>query len=381
MKSAHLLIPAALAAGLLAACQNARPVSAPYEEPRAFAFPHDKHGGFDCVDCHTGIPKASRLGEAKLPGQVKCEECHDVKNPSDDQTRNVVKALSSLSKRPAGREYQITFNHADHLNRIKAKEPNQVCATCHKALPEATGTALDVTPPMNACTACHYHSEEVAQAKCQPCHVSLRRYPLKPIETLAGFSHTANWVHEHGRIAKNSATTCAACHDQTYCANCHATSTVPFRPEIRFPEKVEAGFIHRADYVSRHQIEVQADPAMCRRCHGSFFCDSCHTAQNVSPRVRLGTGQNPNNPHPPNWANNVGAGPQLFHGDAARANIVNCAGCHDQGARAICTQCHRSNGPGSAGIGGDPHPADFRAKHKRDEIRTTAMCRACHLNG
>jgi hypothetical protein len=372
MKTARLLLATALAAGSLAGCKNARVVTAPHETARTREFPHEKHGGFDCVDCHTGIPKATKLGEAKLPGEVKCSECHETKNPTDDQSRHVVQVIRSFANRPEGREYQMTFNHVDHLNRIKTKEPNQVCATCHKVLPEA-GVKEDVTPPMTACTACHYHSEEVAQAKCQPCHVSLRRFPLKPIESLAGFSHTANWIHEHAILAKNTAQTCAQCHDQTFCANCHATSTVPFRPEIRFPEKVEANFIHRGDYVSRHQIEVQADPAMCRRCHGSFFCDSCHTAQNVSPRVRLNTGANPNNPHPPNWANAVGAGPQLFHGDAARANIVTCAGCHDQGARAICTTCHRVGG-----IGGNPHPGDFLRHHKLSETATTPMCQACH---
>jgi hypothetical protein len=375
----RLLLAAATAAGFLAGCKNARPVSRDiHEAPRTSAFPHEKHGGFDCVDCHTGIPKATRLGEAKLPGQVKCEECHDIKNPTDDQSRKVVAALATLKDRPQ-RDYQITFNHVDHLKRIKAKEPNQVCATCHKVLPEA-GVTAKVTPAMQACLSCHYHAEEVAQAKCQPCHVSLRRYPLKPIEALVGLSHTAEWIHEHQRYAKNTAETCAVCHDQTFCANCHATSTAPFRAEIRFPEKIESGFIHRNDYVSRHQIEVQADPAMCRRCHGSFFCDSCHTAQNISYRNVL-AGGNPPRVHPPNWSNNVGAGPELFHGDAARANIVSCAGCHDQGARAICTSCHRSNGPGSAGPGGDPHPPDFRAHHKRDEINKTPMCRACHFGG
>jgi hypothetical protein len=373
MNAARVTLVAALAAGSLVACQNARPVSGDtHEGERTFAFPHDSHGGFDCVDCHTGIPKAAKLGEAKLPGQAKCSECHEIAKPTDDQSKKAAAALRTIGGKQ-GREYQINFNHSDHLKRINAKEPNQVCATCHKQLPNP-GAPADISPPMQACTACHYHAEEVAAARCQPCHQSLRRYPLKPIAALAGMSHTANWVHEHGRLAKNTAATCAQCHDQTYCANCHATSTVPFRPEIRFPEKIEANFIHRADFVSRHQIEVQADPAYCRRCHGSFFCDSCHTAQNVSFRNRIQNG-NPNNPHPRGWANAVGAGPQAFHGDAARANIVSCAGCHDQGAAANCVLCHRVGG-----IGGNPHPRDFLSHKKHEDIAKTTMCRACHTS-
>ena len=379
MKALLHVAAAALAAGSLAACKNAQPVShETHEVQRTWAFPHEKHGGFDCVDCHTGIPRETKLGQARLPGQVKCEECHEIKNPTDDQSKRVVAALANIQKRPAV-AYMLNFNHADHLGRIKTKEVNQACATCHKELPEV-GPARDVTPVMASCTTCHYHGEEVAQAKCQPCHVSLRRYPLKPIESLTAFSHTAAFTKEHGPLAANSTATCAQCHDQTYCANCHANATVPFRPEIRFPEKIEANFIHRSDYVSRHQIEVQTDPTLCRRCHGSYFCDSCHTAQNVSPRARTAT-NSPHDPHPANWANAVGGSPQEFHGAAARANIVSCAGCHDQGSASICTTCHRSNGPGLAGVGGDPHPPDFRSRHKRDEIGKTAMCRACHLNG
>ena len=374
MKTFRTLMVACLAGGLVAGCKNARPVSSDtHEAARSSLFTHEKHGGFDCVDCHTGIPKAQKLGEAKLPSTVKCEECHpDIANPTDETTRKAAAAAAALG-RAQTREYQITFNHEDHLKRIKTKEVNQACAWCHKELPEA-GQVRDVTPPMSTCTACHHHEEDVAKAKCAPCHVSLRRYSLKPIEALAAMSHQGNWIREHSNAAKNGAETCAQCHDQTYCANCHATATLPFRPEIRFPENVQADFIHRGDYVSRHQIEVAADPASCRKCHGSFFCDSCHTAQNVSPRNRF-SGGTPRNPHPIGWANDTSKGIE-FHGTAARNNIVACAGCHDQGPAAICVNCHRVPGVANVNI----HPSSFLSKHKHDDIRHNGMCLACHTN-
>jgi len=353
------------AAGLLAACHGARPVSTPAETPRASSFPHEKHGGFDCVDCHTGIPSATALGQAKLPGVVKCKECHDL-----DKMKPADRASHTPPVRPA-REHQISFSHVQHLKIVKAKEVNDVCKTCHKdeQLPEA-GQVRDATPGMQSCTACHYHGKEVAEAKCTPCHVSLRQYPLKPIESLAGFSHQGNWIREHGILSKNSAATCAQCHDQTLCANCHATSTVPFRTEIQFPERVEANFIHRGDYVSRHQIEAGADPASCRKCHGSFFCDSCHKEQNVSGRNFI-AGGSPRNPHPAGWAFK-GSGD--FHGTAARQNIVSCAGCHDQGPASICVSCHRVPGPAGVNI----HPGSFLSKHKHSDIAKNAVCLACH---
>ena len=377
MKTYRLLLIAALASGFLTACKVAHPVSSEtHEDVRTSLFPHEKHGGFDCVDCHTGIPKATKLGEAMLPGSVKCEECHEIKKPADESTRKAAAAAASLGTR-ASQDYQLSFNHAEHLGRIKTKEVNDACKTCHKdeQLPEV-GAPHSSSPGMQACTACHYHATEVAEAKCTPCHVSLRRFSLKPIEALAGFSHQGNFVKAHGKLAKDSAETCAQCHDQTFCANCHATATVPFRTEIRFPEKVESDFIHRGDFVSRHQIEAAARPESCRKCHGSFFCDSCHTQQNISGNF-LRTQSH--NPHPLGWAT-PGSGD--FHGTAARQNIITCAGCHDQqGAANICTTCHFSNGPGSAGIGGSPHPPGFSSKHGRDEIRKNGMCVACHKRG
>jgi hypothetical protein len=375
MKALRMFMVAALAGGLVAGCKNARIVSGDtHEEPRPTLFTHEKHGGFDCVDCHTGIPKAQKLGEAKLPTVVKCEECHpDIGKPTDEPTRKAAAAASAVAQREV-REHQITFNHEDHLKRIKTKEVNQACATCHKELPEV-GQVRDVTPPMSTCTSCHYHEQEVAQARCTPCHVSLRRYPLKPVEAIAAMSHTGNWVREHRNIAKNGAETCAQCHDQTYCATCHANATVPFRPEIRFPERVETDFIHRGDYVSRHQIEASADPASCRKCHGSFFCDSCHKEQGVSPLTTMAGGV-ARNPHPIGWANDRSKGAE-FHGTAARNNIVSCAGCHDQGPAAICVNCHRVPGIANVNI----HPSSFLSKHKHDDIRHNGMCLACHTNG
>jgi hypothetical protein len=375
MTTFRAILVAALASGLLGGCKNARPVSPrTHEDQRASLFPHEKHGGFDCVDCHTGIPKSTKLGEAKLPGLVKCEECHpEIQKPTDDSTRKAAAAAAALGSREP-RDYQISMNHSDHLARIKTKEVNDACKTCHKdeQLPEV-GPPRSSSPEMPACMACHYHSTEVAQAKCTPCHVSLRRYTLRPIEALAGFSHQGNFVKEHGKLAKSSAETCAQCHDQTYCANCHANATVPFRPEIRFPEKVQTDFIHRGDFVSRHQIEANADPARCRKCHGSNFCDSCHTEQNVSGNfLRTRTSRNP---HPLGWAIR---GSGEFHGTAARQNIITCSGCHDQpGPANVCVQCHRVGG--SAQI--NPHSPGFLSKHPRSDIRKNGMCVSCHPNG
>jgi hypothetical protein len=160
-----------------------------------------------------------------------------------------------------------------------------------------------------------------------------------------------------------NAATCAVCHEQTMCSECHAATTRPLKPDIEWPERVDASFVHRGDYVSRHTIDLHADPSSCRRCHGSAFCDACHQEQGISQRSALSNGRSP---HPPNWA----AG--MVHGAAARQDIVSCAGCHDQGANSTCVACHRNV---------NPHPPGWENRHnKTSDVAGNSMCRICHLS-
>jgi hypothetical protein len=122
-------------------------------------------------------------------------------------------------------------------------------------LTELVHTVESTVPPMSTCTGCHEHAVEVTAGQCNSCHVNLRRYALVPV-TL--FSHQGNFVRQHGSVARSTGESCAQCHDQTFCADCHAR-TVALPIESKFPERVTADFIHRADFVSRHAIEARAD--------------------------------------------------------------------------------------------------------------------------
>ena len=356
-----MIVAAAVLA--LAGCKRGQKMQAVGTQPpertlEATTFPHSMHGGFDCNSCHEGIEKWTKLGEYRVPPASKCGECHDAD------------AMHTPPTRAARTDYAFRFSHADHLARLKDKK--DACASCHQVLPEP-GERRKVTPPMSACTSCHAHQVEVMEARCTPCHVSLKAYGAKPIEQFVELSHGGNFVKEHGRLAKNTAESCAQCHDQTYCATCHATATAPVRAELKFPENVTSDFIHRGDYVSRHRFDAERDPASCKKCHGTQLCDSCHQAQNLSPRSL-----NPRNPHPGGW---VQRGSGAFHGDAARTNIVSCSGCHDQGAASNCVACHQSRGPGLSGVGGNPHPGGWKSRHDRGDIPKNVACRACHVNG
>jgi hypothetical protein len=342
-----------VAAALLAAC-SAKEAKPEARRDPPFVMPHGPHleAEVDCLECHAPIAQAKavepRIRHVQLPakGEV-CSGCHD--------------AVPKLQVPSRTLDYGLNFSHAAHLERLKGEK--NACVRCHASLPEPKSTEY-AAPSMSACTSCHNHQKDFAAARCMGCHQDLKRYP-KPVES---FKHAGEFLRLHGALARGGAGSCAACHEQTFCADCHSPTTVPGSPAFIFPEDVKRDLIHRGDYPSRHTVDVQANPASCRKCHGSAFCLTCHEQQNLMQPP--GSAMAPNNPHPAGWGTNKGSG--NFHGDAARRNIVSCAGCHDQGAAAICVSCHQVGG--FAGV--SPHPKGF--KNKTGDISKNSMCQACH---
>lgn len=355
--NARLPVLLALALGLAACGQKLTKEKPPAQDP-AFTFPHSTHVDADvaCTACHP-MQKATKLEQGvrhvQLPANPSkdkaCQDCHDT-NPE--------------AKPPArARPFRLSFSHADHLPRVEGD-----CKRCHAAPPEAGDKVVKV-PPMESCTSCHNHQQDFVQARCTPCHTDLKGY--RP-ET--AFKHEGDWLRAHGALARPSAASCAACHDQTYCAECHSPSTTAARPSILFPERVERSYIHRGDYVSRHMIEAGANPASCRRCHGSAFCEACHAQQGLSkfaPSVR--------DPHPAGWAIPPAPGQPPPHANAGKRDIARCAGCHDQGAAATCVGCHRVGGIADRpGLDDGPHPPSFISRHRGESKTENSVCAACH---
>jgi hypothetical protein len=328
------------------------PVAATLDDIRISHATHTK-AGVQCLACHEEIYDAKTMTGRYLPPESKCLECHKEKKATGDCGFCHRDAAHPTTYAKIDRSLRLS--HADHIERVK-----EDCARCHLALPELTAGPPTV-PPMSTCTSCHEHAVELASGKCNECHVDLRRFPLRPVSL---FSHQGNFVRQHGSMARAAGEGCAQCHDQTYCADCHAR-TVPMPIEMKFPEKVTSDFIHRPDYVSRHAIEARADQSLCSRCHGQSYCDACHTAESLTPLAA-----NPRSPHPADFSF---PGSPNSHGRLARRDITACASCHDQGARSNCVDCHKVGG-----VGGNPHPAAWERKHPRDEIGNNPMCLTCH---
>jgi len=342
----------ALAALGIAACASmlgTRRAKQPGEEIRQS---HAAHKDLPCEMCHEDVPQAKTVTDHLRPPEAKCLECHGEKK-EQNECGYCHRDAAHPGTYPA-ESHTIIISHQAHLKLVKDD-----CTACHVKLSEYTRPGP--TPPtMKSCTKCHEHQVDFDEGLCRKCHTDLKRFPLKPV---AEFSHAGDFVRQHAVIAHSTADACTQCHDQTFCADCHA-QTAPIRVELKFSENVTSDFIHRGDYLTRHGLEARSDAALCQRCHGTSFCSACHNAENVGPG-----GTNPRSPHPAGWAY---PGP-TSHAVSARRDIVNCASCHDQGPNSNCVGCHKVGG-----IGGNPHPIQWQQKHKIAEVYGTAMCQYCH---
>jgi len=340
------------AAAAVSACSFFSPYSG---SGAAIRFTHQKHikAGLDCSTCHEAIYDSTELKGRYLPKEKVCLGCHREQKDSGNCT-----FCHQDAKNPRTwpeRDFPLKVNHSAHIERVK-----EDCRVCHKDLYEMTDRG-PVLPPMAACLGCHDHQAQYDRGQCEACHNDLSRYPLRPV---ADFAHQGDWLHRHPEAARSSADTCFRCHEQKFCADCHAAQTVVLPLEYKVPERVDREFIHRIDFLPRHTTEAAADPVLCQRCHGVSFCEDCHTRQNLTPQ-----GTNPKNPHPAGWAL---PGPQN-HGAEAQRDIASCAACHDQGRASNCVSCHRVGG-----IGGNPHPPGWTTLHPQAEIGRNGMCVSCH---
>ncbi|MBI5483023.1 MAG: cytochrome C [Deltaproteobacteria bacterium] len=104
---------------------------------------------------------------------------------------------------------------------------------------------------------------------CSECHS----------DQIGAMNHQAvDFFRKHGLYAGNSRQVCSACHQESYCADCHAKKE-EIKPSAKFADSPERFLLHRGDYLSKHKIDGRANPASCVKCHGrqnNERCASCH---------------------------------------------------------------------------------------------------------
>lgn len=321
-------------------------------------FPHTVHlarqtcgepGQPECLSCGSCHQASAGEADMSLPEPSLCSSCHD--DPK----------VTALAHKPpsAALEFArtIRFSHERHL---AMPEVLGQCVPCHAGAAHGSANAR-AFPAMQKCFDCHEHQEQWKAGVCTPCH---ERSDIENVLPVTFLRHDAGFLRQHGAAARMQENTCAQCHTQPDCDACHDI-TQTLRVEQRLPEQLEQNFVHRADYISRHSIEAEADPVACARCHSTSSCDDCHLERGVSSN-RIGAP----NPHPPGWIGSFTGG-RSFHGAAARRDILSCASCHDQGPATNCISCHRVGA-----YGGNPHPQGWQSSRTPAD----AMCRYCHEN-
>jgi hypothetical protein len=257
------------------------------------------------------------------------------------------------------KDHALHFPHRDHLPRVKND-----CTRCH--VPAIEGDPHPTATPGHAqCFKCHQMQKFFDDLRCARCHADLSG---RLIEPLAKFQHDKDWLNRHGEFTRvpDNAETCAQCHDNNFCADCHTTERLILN-SILSREKVTENFIHPGDWIHRHMYFARARPESCLTCHSTKTCLDCHQREGVA-LPDAGKRNDGFQFHAPGIMDPTS--PE-FHGRAARRDIVLCASCHDQGLDSNCVPCHQVGG-----VGGNPHPPGFSSPLSRSGAK---VCRVCHF--
>jgi hypothetical protein len=121
------------------------------------------------------------------------------------------------------------------------------------------------------------HPEPLPQGRpvCTDCHETSLKDSQKPY---AVFDHTPSFAKDHRFAAQTEERTCAICHKQSFCTDCHANHT-ELKPSVKQGDRPDLDLIHRGDYMTRHKFDGKLDPTSCYRCHGrtnNEKCVTCH---------------------------------------------------------------------------------------------------------
>jgi hypothetical protein len=311
-------------------------------DARVAALPRPaSHTRTDYVSAHGAAARANPASCATCHARESCVRCH-----VDGARAPLIRALaadSRVARLVAGRApvYPTPAGHrvADFglLHATSARADGATCATCH------------------------------ARASCEACHTGsgaqdmLRRLPDAREATAPGVQlrrrndtvqvtvrvHPAGFDRAHGATAASGQLTCASCHAQRFCSDCHTGERVTRR-------------YHVANFSSTHAPAAYARDLDCGSCHSrEAFCRDCHRQSGLAAKANIRSTVFHN--AQPLWL--------LLHGGAARQDLTSCTTCHQQ---TYCLQCHSDVG---ARI--NPHGPGFDAA--RMASRNAQLCNVCHL--
>lgn len=222
------------------------------------------HGAGAFLRTHGLTARSGAAGCANCHSRESCLTCHRQEErlagiaALPRRTRGGARGVDLAGMRPPDHSPDFQLRH-----RTAAASGEAVCGRCHAPSYCATchaGAAAPAFHPTdflerhsqsaytagNDCAACHQR-----ETFCVSCHTTTGR--TRSGAPLGRF-HSAQpaWVFGHGGVARRAIETCASCHRQQDCLQCHSAST-GWKVNPHGP-----GFA--AGLADRNQ-------AMCRRCH------------------------------------------------------------------------------------------------------------------
>jgi hypothetical protein len=137
-------------------------------------------------------------------------------------------------------------------------------------------TACGLLSPETSFAPTHPEALGVGRPICSTCHAD---ESLKGgFKTYASFDHTPAFVKDHKVQATQDGATCASCHAQAFCTDCHG-GKVPMLPSTKLGNRPDRDTPHRLGYLALHRMDGKVDPTSCYKCHGranNEKCAACH---------------------------------------------------------------------------------------------------------
>jgi len=296
---------------------KARPSDFPQiDHKEHYEFLHVNNINTKCIECHSPHEPIFLLTEVSKsrihPIVYRCTECHD-KRP-DKSPKDIADHPTMFDCVDCHKQIVEDFNSKPHHNYVE-------CRTCHLYHRENETTGR-IYKNGNAkfCLLCHekkpFKDEKYPPKIEWPSHVGNPKILSKGGETIClnchenqvhkmnlnknKNPHPVNWVSEHRVIANQSRDICRKCHNTETCISCHMRN----KPDS-----------HKTDWLKKHSTVGAKNSSSCENCHRQNPCDNCHKTEM---------------PHPPDF------------GDTHK-ELVNqkgktlCFNCHKE---SFCSECH-----------------------------------------
>jgi hypothetical protein len=259
--------PVAACAGCHVGYAYDRPVERSYRTPTPLKFDHAAHSSRSCESCHA-VRHVDLATTQQLPTMGSCLSCHRDGNEERHCADCHMTKLGGLLAT------QFEFGQLAPGRDGLGDEHAPGFARDHKQAARQVGAA---------CTACHDQSE------CVGCHQGV----TKPMDF-----HPGDYIAIHTVEARRGKPDCTACHRyETFCVGCHDRLGVGTWGQSAFNPTSKpfhpTGWASPGPGPNLHAQEARRNVTSCASCHRDEDCLQCHSAQ-PGNMVRA-------SPHPPGW--------------------------------------------------------------------------------